>query len=565
MSKNSEYWAERAEAAVLRAEKLAENAVPEMIRAFERAKRDLQNEILAFFGRYAKNNQISLAEATKALSLSELKDFRESLKAFTELAKECIGTYNLELENLSIKARVTRLEALEFECDSILQRLYQEQREQTEAITAQAYTEGYYHRLFDIERYAGFQMPFSRVNTKAIEAVLKYPVNGADISTRLWRQDMDTGFKIRETLMNIFTTGRPPQDFAEELSKIIGAHDKDGNLTGKKYEAYRLLYNEVSYATGKAHLDAYEADGIDQYECVETLDMKTCEHCGHMDGKIFDREKAVVGETYPPFHVGCRGTTAPYIPSMREFESERAARDPVTGKTVYVKDMTYEEWRKEVENRSVLVYSKDEKEQPNLDAKDFDLEKHLETYQKDIKAVPEPNRSYLEYYAKTTEYEQRDGLSAPFAYSPKEDKVLYDIADPFFNDLSASDFIQANTHELAHRIDVLNFQSWKDEAFCTAVAQAKEYADAHLAAFREFAQDLRCSDYLADIISAITMNQIDTKAYHSNSYWKRPGNAEKEIFANLFSIVSWNSKPDIQFLKNNLSGLLEKFEKMLGE
>lgn len=349
MSRNSEYWAERAEAAVLRAEKLAENAVPEMIRAFERAKRDLQNEILAFFGKYAENNRVSLAEATKALSLSELKDFRESLKAFTELAKECIGTYNLELENLSVKARVTRLEALEFECDSILQRLYQEQRKQAEGITTQAYIEGYYHRLFDIERYTGFQMPFSRVNTKAIEAVLKYPVNGADISTRLWRQDMDTGFKIRETLMNIFTTGRPPQDFAEELSKIIGAHDKDGNLTGKKYEAYRLLYNEVSYATGKAHLDAYEADGIDQYECVETLDRKTCEHCGHMDGKIFDREKAVVGETYPPFHVGCRGTTAAYIPSMREFESERAARDPVTGKTVYVKDMTYEEWRKRID------------------------------------------------------------------------------------------------------------------------------------------------------------------------------------------------------------------------
>ncbi len=48
----------------------------------------------------------------------------------------------------------------------------------------------------------------------------------------------------------------------------------------------------------------------------------------------------------PPFHCYCRSTTIPYIDGITDgADDTRAARDPVTGKTVFVEgDLNYEEW-----------------------------------------------------------------------------------------------------------------------------------------------------------------------------------------------------------------------------
>lgn len=343
------YWEQRAIDSVGRMESAVSGAVPELVQSFERAKQQLSNEIFSFYGKYAKENSVTLAQAQKALNFAELREFKSDLQAFEQLARESIGTFNLQVSNLSKQARITRLQALETQCDAILQKLYQEQKRLAERTTAEVYTQQYYRRLFDIEQYTGFQFHFSQVPTAAIEQVLKTPVMGADISTRLWRQDIDTGFRIRQTLNEMFITGKPPQDFAEELQQAIGAVrvSKDGvKGTGKKYEAYRLLYNESSYASGQADLAAYQADGLGEYEIIATLDMRTSEICRKQDGKHYPVKKAVTGVNFPPFHVNCRTTTAPHIPNLKSFKGTRIARDTKTGKSVRVPSMTYKEWAK---------------------------------------------------------------------------------------------------------------------------------------------------------------------------------------------------------------------------
>lgn len=345
---NYTYWEQRGIDSVNRVERTVNKAIPEMVKAFEQAKKDLKAEVYKFYGKYAENNKISLQQAEKLLSLSELREFKGNLKEFETLAKNSIGTFNLQVANLSTKSRITRLQALETQCDGILQRLYQEQRKIAEATTTEVYKQEYFHSLFDIEKYTGFQSKFSQIPTASIEQIIKQPVMGADISTRLWRQDIDTGFKIRQTLTEMFTTGKPPQAFAKELQKTIGAVRIENGVakgTGKKYEAYRLLYNEASYASGQANLDSYKADDIEEYEIIATLDSHTSEICREQDGKHYPLGEAVVGITYPPFHVNCRTTTAPYI-DLEGFEPTRMARDEKTGKSVRVKEQTYKEWAK---------------------------------------------------------------------------------------------------------------------------------------------------------------------------------------------------------------------------
>ena len=141
-------------------------------------------------------------------------------------------------------------------------------------------------------------------------------------------------------LNRMFIEGRPPQDFAEELAKKIGAVqiDKNGRATGsgKKYEAYRLLYNEASYASNQARLKGYRDTGVPFYEITATLDQKTSPVCQSLDGCIFSVEKGGdvpeqyvktdseyrraaysaksvrVGVNYPPFHVNCRTVATAY-------------------------------------------------------------------------------------------------------------------------------------------------------------------------------------------------------------------------------------------------------------
>lgn len=343
------YWEQRAADSIGRMESAVNGALPELVKSFEHAKRDLNDEVYKFYGRYAANNKITLDEAEKLLSFSELREFRGNLKEFEKLSRESIGTFNLEVSNLSTKARITRLQALHTQCDAILQRLYQEQKKQIENVAAEVYTAEYYRSLFDIEQYTGFQFEFSKPAVSVIRKVLEQPVHGADISEHLWRQDIDTGFKIRQTLNNMFVTGRPPQDFAEELQKVIGAvrMDADGNVTGtgKKFEAYRLLYNESAHVVNQANLQAYEDDGLEEYEVVGTLDRSTCSICQAQDGKHYPLSKAIEGVNHPSFHVFCRCTTVPYIPNLKDIPSTRMARDE-DGKSVRVPQRTYEEWAK---------------------------------------------------------------------------------------------------------------------------------------------------------------------------------------------------------------------------
>lgn len=339
------YWEQRAADSIGRMEAAAQGEIPELVKSFESAKRDLIDQIERFYVRYAKDNKITLAEAQKVLSLAELRDFRGNLKEYERLARASIGTFDLQVANLSTKAQITRLQALETQCDAILQALYQEQRRQIEGVAESVYTEQYYHRLFDIEQYTGFQFEFSKPSTAAIKRVIAQPIYGADISQHLWRQDIDTGFRIRSTLNQMLVTGKPPQYFADELQKTIGAIrvDADGKVTGtgKKYEAYRLLYNESAHANGQADLDAYQEDGLEEYEFIATLDTSTTEECRDHDGKHYPVSEAAEGVNYPPLHVNCRSTTAPYIPDLK---TTRMARDPVTGKSVRNTAKNYEEW-----------------------------------------------------------------------------------------------------------------------------------------------------------------------------------------------------------------------------
>ena len=140
-----------------------------------------------------------------------------------------------------------------------------------------------------------------------------------------------------ESLTTMMVQGKNPQTLASDFAKKMNA---------KKFDAYRLLHTESSFLINEATHAGYKEDGVEKYQILATLDSKTCDICGDLDGKVYEVKKAVAGKNMPPFHCFCRCTDFPYYDDMDTPDMTRAARDPGTGKYVDVPaDMTYKEWK----------------------------------------------------------------------------------------------------------------------------------------------------------------------------------------------------------------------------
>lgn len=334
---NENYWQKRQEQKFLMCEKKVNDYYKGLEKAFEQSKKEIQQILYTFYAKYSKDNGVSFTAAQQMLSNEEII----GLKSFIKLAKENINKYNLELNNASIRARITRYEALEKQIDVILQRLYSiDYRINSEDMLKDVYLDSYYKTWFNIDIYHGLHTEFTQVDAINIEELINYPFNGANFSSRLWRQKDYMLIKLKDSITSMLVTGKNPMQLTKEFANIF---DK------RKYEAYRLLHTEGAFIAEQGTLEAYKQDDIQKYKILATLDTKTSTICREADGKIFKVEDAVVGTNYPPLHILCRSTTMPY--DINEL-STRIAKDPITGKNYEVpSNMNYKEWHKEyIEN-----------------------------------------------------------------------------------------------------------------------------------------------------------------------------------------------------------------------
>lgn len=330
--KTQKYWEARQEQKILSFEKKADEYYGELEKAFERARKDIETEINRFYIRYADANGVSFSMAQKMLKREEIGE----LKDFIARAMQSIGKYDLELENMSIKARVTRYEALKMQMDVILQNLYAVDYEKNAANTLKdIYSDSYYRTWHSIDAYKGFHSNFAQVDTVAVDELIKYPFNGADFSTRLWNQKEHMLTKLSESLTVMLTQGKNPATLYKDFAKTFGV---------KKHEAYRLLYTEAAFISEEASQTMYQEDGVEKYEIIATLDTKTSETCRRQDGKIYKVEDRKTGLNAPPFHMWCRTTTGPWYDDVDLSDQKRVARDENGNIYEVPADMNYEQW-----------------------------------------------------------------------------------------------------------------------------------------------------------------------------------------------------------------------------
>lgn len=98
----------------------------------------------------------------------------------------------------------------------------------------------------------------------------------------------------------------------------------------------------VQHVASSARMATWEAnaDVVNGYRFVATLDSKTTQVCRSLDGNVYELGEGPI----PPVHIGCRSTTVAIVDPSLDFLDEGATRSSDDG---YVPaDLTYYDWLK---------------------------------------------------------------------------------------------------------------------------------------------------------------------------------------------------------------------------
>lgn len=172
------------------------------------------------------------------------------------------------------------------------------------------------------------------------------------------------------------------------------------------------------------------------------------------------------------------------------------------------------------------------------------------------------NIGVIQYYAKNTDYVKDTGIHVPIGYDPKADVIRFNPNIPLPEGVDRDGIL---AHELAHRADHLIYGASMNQAWQDAIKQAEEALKEHESEIGSwFKQGGKFAEnaFLADIISALSLNRIHTPYGHPKSYWREPLSREREVFANLFAIDMLYGIEEIWGLRE-LGNIIDVFKYMI--
>lgn len=335
--KNADYWRGRFSILEDTAFKQSEQSIQAIEQMYLEAQRSVQKEIEAWYGRFAVNNQISLADARKLLTTGQLEEFRWTVDQYIQAGKKAglDAAWLKRLENASAKVHISRLEAVQMEIQQQLELLYGNQVDEIDSLLKKVVGNGYTHTAFEIQKGIGLGWDMTALNQQKLETLISKPwtTDGRTFRDRCWVNKADLVNTINTQMVQGMLRGDSPEKTIQAIQKQFGV---------SRYKARRLVHTETSYFNAQATKEAYKDLDIEKIEILETLDSRTCSVCGGLDGTVIPLSQYEPGVTVPPFHPNCRGTTCPYYDDM---DGERAARN-AEGKVYYVPaNMNYQAWK----------------------------------------------------------------------------------------------------------------------------------------------------------------------------------------------------------------------------
>lgn len=337
--KNSNYWKKRMKELEKARYAKSQEYYQKLEEEFKKAENQISKDIEVWYARLAENNEISLAEARKFLSESELEEFKWTVNEYIKHGKaNTNGQWDKQLENASAKVHISRLEAIQTQIQHHCEVLYSSMAAGLTEHLADIYENTYYRTAFAIEQ--GFEVgtTLHALDDRRIQTAMEHcwALDGKTFSDRIWQNKEKLTRELNTMLMQSVIQGKNAGDYIGELAKKMNVSRRNASM---------LIMTESAAIASEATQGCYKDLGVKEFEFVATLDDHTSEICQSMDGQHFPISEYNIGVNAPPLHPWCRSTTVPYFDDDFTAMEKRAARDE-NGNTYYVPaDMTYKEWK----------------------------------------------------------------------------------------------------------------------------------------------------------------------------------------------------------------------------
>ncbi|MDY3118192.1 MAG: minor capsid protein [Peptoniphilus sp.] len=302
----------------------------------------MHGKIYKYLVQIAAEDGTSLAEAKRWLNGEERRSFQRSLEEFRRKSIDAIGNEALdkEVRQMSRRARISYLQATELSLKTEMAKLMNAEEKRLFNHLRKSYETKYYRELYGLARLVE-PVPIQKVNGEAIQRVIgrHWHVDGKDLSDRLSERSKNTIALLEREIGQNLAMGKSQDEVIRAVAKGMNRSFRG---------AATLVQTETASILTQAARDSYNRYGVEEYELSATLDTKTSEICREMDRRHFPLQEMKQGINAPPFHPNCRTAIMPYfgddLQKRMQAEVGRMARDPVTGKSVRVGDLSYKEW-----------------------------------------------------------------------------------------------------------------------------------------------------------------------------------------------------------------------------
>ena len=479
----------------------------------------IQAQINDFYARYARREQITLAEAMQRVSKMDVQAFAAKAKKYVE-KRDFSPKANRELRLYNATMRINRLELLKANIGLEMVDGFNDLEHLMDNSLTKRTTDELKRQEEILRRDAGILGESISNNAKTVGSIVNASFNNATWSERIWGNQTQLRNELSSLLTQGLIQGRNPRVLAPALEKMFGVSRRN---------AERLMATELARVQTDAQMQTFKENDIDEYIF---LSMDTaCKTCMALNEEHFPVKDAMPGENAPPIHPNCRCSTAAYI------DREALERE------LFGEERLYERGEDDPRAKNYL-YTNDEKSIQNiLDRIDIEDDPELIKFVKDnILHMPLEDFSVLDKAGISVKRSHGSNFINNEPIIDKDGRKIYEIRlDP------KEGLHLAFAHEYVHFAQLVN-DLYNDKEFRGVL--------------NHFADSVIRMDYtfIDGSYYGVAVSDLLVSDYQGRTYVKEtPTGFEKEIEATDF--VEYITKGYEAYISN--PKMLEKKDKML--
>lgn len=288
---SKEYWLKREQAHAQELRKVVSGKTDEIMKEYRKTLNDIEADINRNFLRYAKDGNMTMAEAMKLADKMDVERFADKAKQYVQ-NMDTSPQANADLKLYNLKMRVSRLQLLKMEINLEIDNL-------TGKLNDEAYKHLRKVALDEYRRQAGILGQALKFDDKKVKHLVNasYKLGNGFVtfSDNIWHNTEALKVKLGSVLNSVILQGKNPNQYISELKKIFDA---------QPYQVGRLLITETARVQGDVQLDSYKQGGIEWYDI--SFESSACRICRRAaSGGPYRHDRAVVGYNMYPFHPNC--------------------------------------------------------------------------------------------------------------------------------------------------------------------------------------------------------------------------------------------------------------------